>query len=249
MKINEILNEAAGVGTVNSQNSTKDVNPGTIRKNLKAFNLIEGPSVQSTVSAILADSGSSINMLYDSMQSAAQKLVDNRGDVNGMGIVLGGFTSRWMDRFYFNRLQSELHDLVKYYPKSSSTLKKVLMSNLRKYSSLVEYIPDQLIHIGKAEKNADLVKAGRHWAARHAKFQQFLQDLKVSLEDDTTERPSKPSSYGSQMDAAEKIVADILRKIPGKAAGEIRNAIARSSNKIVALQQELANRGIDPNKL
>ena len=32
--------DAAGVGIVNKQNSTKDVGPGTLRKNLKAFNLL-----------------------------------------------------------------------------------------------------------------------------------------------------------------------------------------------------------------
>jgi len=32
--------DAAGVGIVNKQNSTKDVGPGTLRKNLKAFNLV-----------------------------------------------------------------------------------------------------------------------------------------------------------------------------------------------------------------
>ena len=31
--------EAAGVGIVTKQNSTADVGPGTLRKNLKAFNL------------------------------------------------------------------------------------------------------------------------------------------------------------------------------------------------------------------
>lgn len=32
--------DAAGVGIINQQNSTKDVGPGTLRKNLKAFNLV-----------------------------------------------------------------------------------------------------------------------------------------------------------------------------------------------------------------
>ena len=46
MKISEILKEN-GVGIVNAQNSTKDVGPSTTRKNLKAFNLVEGPSLES----------------------------------------------------------------------------------------------------------------------------------------------------------------------------------------------------------
>ena len=35
-----IQEDAAGVGIITKQNSTKDVGPGTIRKNLKAFNLV-----------------------------------------------------------------------------------------------------------------------------------------------------------------------------------------------------------------
>jgi hypothetical protein len=35
-----IKEDAAGVGIITKQNSTKDVGPGTIRKNLKAFNLV-----------------------------------------------------------------------------------------------------------------------------------------------------------------------------------------------------------------
>src|SRR5574343_515166 len=241
MKINEILNETAGVGIVNDQNSTVDVDADTIKKNLKAFELVEGPSLQSTVRSIVSDTGSSINMLYDAMQSAAQKLVDNRGDVRGIGIVLGGFMSRWMDRFYTNRLQSELHDLLKYYPRSTETLKRALIAGMYKYNDVTAIVPEALIRIGKAEKNGDLLKAGHHWVARHNEFKSFIEKLKSSTEDSDSsvgKKDSSGSAIGGQMSAAEKIVADILRKIPGKAAGEIRNAIARSSNKIVALQQE-----------
>lgn len=252
MKISEILKEH-GVGIVNAQNSTKDVGPGTIRKNLKAFNLVEGPSLHSTVSAIVSDTGNSINMLYDAMESAAQKFVDNKGDTKGLAIVLGGFTSRWMDRFYFNRLQSELHDLIKFYPKSSSALKRQLMMGLDKYRAVRDVVPMALIQIGKAEKNADLVKAGMHWEARANQHAQFIDRLKASLEDSPVQTSSSktksPSAIGSQMSAVEALVADILRKLPSKVSGEVRNAIARSENKLVALQKELAKRGIDPNSL
>jgi len=252
MKISEILKEN-GVGIVNAQNSTKDVGPSTTRKNLKAFNLVEGPSLESTVRAIVADTGNSINMLYDAMDSAAKTFVDNQGRTKGLAIVLGGYTSRWMDKFYFNRLQSELHDLTKFYPKSSVKLKQALISGLDKYKDVVEAIPYYLVQIGKFEKNNDLVKAGMHWEARRSRHGNFLDKLKASLEDDTP-TPTKPkdktpSAVGSQMSAVEQLVADVLRKLPQKVAGEIRNAISRSDNKLLALQKELAKRGIDPNSL
>ena len=34
------MEDAAGVGIITKQNTTKDVGPGTIRKNLKAFKLV-----------------------------------------------------------------------------------------------------------------------------------------------------------------------------------------------------------------
>lgn len=252
MKISEILKEN-GVGIVNAQNSTKDVGPSTTRKNLKAFNLVEGPSLESTVRAIVADTGNSINMLYDAMDSAAKTFVDNRGDIKGLPIVLGGLKSRWMDKFYVNRLQSELHDLTKFYPKSAANLRRLLMAGLPNYTMVYEVVPFNLMRIGQIENNNDLLKAGMNWNARAERHKEYVQKLKAELVDDP-KTPPKPkdkatSVYSTQYSMVELVITDALSKLPKKVAGEIRNAIARSDNKLLALQKELAKRGIDPNSL
>lgn len=49
---------------------------------------------------------------------------------------------------------------------------------------------------------------------------------------------------GKQNSAAEDMVNAILGSLPSRIAGDIRNAIARSPNKLQALQREMAARGI-----
>jgi hypothetical protein len=57
---------------------------------------------------------------------------------------------------------------------------------------------------------------------------------------------SDPSNevYSQQRMAVDSIVHATLKRLPTSVSGEIRNAIARSSNKLMALQQELNKRGI-----
>lgn len=128
----------------------------------------------------------------------------------------------------------------------------MLMAGVRDFGLLAKNLPDYLIAIGQAERQPDLVRAGQQWKARHKQYYAALAKLKIDDQDQpVAKKPAAkvPSATGSQMSKVEEIVADILRKIPGKEAGVIRNAIARSANKLVALQQELAKRGIDPSKL
>lgn len=183
MKISEIIIETAGVGIVNSQNNTKDVGPGTIRKNLKAFNLVEGPSVQSTIKAILNDTGTGVNMVYDAIEQAAKKFYDNNGTTKGFGLVAVGYGSQWVDKFYFNRLESELHDLVKYYPKSTRDLRSMLMAGVREFAQLAKNLPDYLIAVGQAERQPDLVRTGQQWKARHKQYYATLAKLKIDDQD------------------------------------------------------------------
>lgn len=49
---------------------------------------------------------------------------------------------------------------------------------------------------------------------------------------------------GKQNAAVDNLINDTLRSLPAKLAGDIRNAISRSGNKLMALQVELNKRGI-----
>ena len=90
------------------------------------------------------------------------------------------------------------------------------------------------------------------------RLQQEFADLRDEL--DSEEREETPAAkqasaekakatqqkatVGSQMSQVEQIVSNVLASLPPKVAGEIRNAISRSGNKLQALQQELTKRGI-----
>lgn len=82
------------------------------------------------------------------------------------------------------------------------------------------------------------------WERLQKKWNEDWGSSSNTREQDTTRRNER-QSQGSQMNQAELIVAQVLKDIPDrKVADDIRRVIARSDNKLVALQQELNRRGI-----
>ena len=82
MKIREILEDAAGVGTITKQNTTKDVKPGDEYKNVKKLNLenfadgkVKGKSRPGRVKR----SGASCKGSVSSLRSKAKKYGGERG--------------------------------------------------------------------------------------------------------------------------------------------------------------------------
>jgi hypothetical protein len=80
-------------------------------------------------------------------------------------------------------------------------------------------------------------------------YEQYLSDLELSDYEDDDEiekapKAPKDPAMGQQRNQAEEIVNNVLRKLPSKIAGDIRNIIARAPNKLQALQQELQKRGV-----
>lgn len=63
---------------------------------------------------------------------------------------------------------------------------------------------------------------------------------------DNSPKDKDKSSIGSQNAAVDAIINDVLNRVDKKVAGEIRNAIAKSGNKLMALQHELKRRDINP---
>jgi hypothetical protein len=73
-----------------------------------------------------------------------------------------------------------------------------------------------------------------------------LHDLEFGQEVAAPVSNAPPSATGHQQQQVDKIVNDVLKSLPSSIAGDIRNAIARSPNKLLALQQELKDRNIKP---
>ena len=218
---------------------------------LKDSTISESPSLETTVRAITNDIGEPVLQVYATLRHMAKQYYDNNGYLKGFQLVAAGVGKRWYDTFYFNRLGKELHHLVGFVPKHSRQLKDLLSDLPKNFNALSIRLPDVLIAIGQEIKAANLTRNALKWKDENKKFKDFLTSLESEEEFDDQE-PAPPSqknkSIGQQANQAEEIVASVLRNLPSKVAGEIRNSIAKSSNKLAALQQELNMRKIKINE-
>jgi hypothetical protein len=221
------------------------------------FELDESNELKGTLRTIANDIAEPITSLYETLKYMAKRYYDSHGDLKGFGMVAGGVGSRWFQTFYFNRLQNELFDLCKQNTKITVPLQQFLrgtevkgkIENAKGFSAISKELPDILATIGAKLNYAPLANNARRWIHNREEYDQYLSDLELSdyEDDDEIERaPKAPKdpAMGQQRSQAEEIVNDVLKKLPSKIAGDIRNAIARSPNKIQALQQELQKRGV-----
>ena len=216
--------------------------------------LQEGTSLETTIRAILNDISEPIAQYYATVSEMARKYAASKGHLDGFGFIMGSAGTRWFDTFYFNKLQKELFHLVRYAPAYTKNLKSFLDTSPTKFSQVERSLPGILEDIGQRAKLAILTKKAQNWM----RLQQEFADLRDEL--DSEEREETPAAkqasaekakatqqkatVGSQMSQVEQIVSNVLASLPPKVAGEIRNAISRSGNKLQALQQELTKRGI-----
>lgn len=207
----------------------------------------EGPSLETTIRAITNDIGTPITQLFHTLKIMAKKYVDNHGDLSGWNLVAGGPPGRWMVEYYPNRLQKELYHLVQYSPKHTGALKKFLSGMSTSFSDLNMSLPSILADIGEKLRAPELTANANKWAQNSAAYREYL----TTLNDDEDSAPiaSKPEKNklpGQQNAQVDQIVNDILQKLPKQVSGDIRNAIARSQNKLQALMLELQKRNIKP---
>ena len=146
----------------------------------------------------------------------------------------------------------ELRHLTQQAPKYSAPLNNFLSGMPKNFSAIAKELPEILMTMGKKMGNKELEEKAAAWIRTRAQYQRFLDNLESQEDDDDNvssirakDKDSK-ATVGAQTDQAEKLVSDILKSLPGNVAGDIRNAIARSPNKLLALQQELAKRKISP---
>jgi len=221
------------------------------------IDLSESNELKGTLRTIANDIGEPITNVYETLKHMAKRFYDSHGDLKGFGMVAGGVGGRWFQTFYFNRLQNELFDLSKQNTKITVPLQQFLrgtevkgkIENAKGFSAISKELPDILAEIGAKLNYAPLANNARRWMHNREEYEQYLSDLELSdyEDDDKIEKaPKAPKDpeMGKQRSQAEDIVNDVLRKLPSKIAGDIRNAIARAPNKLQALQQELQKRGV-----
>jgi hypothetical protein len=220
--------------------------------------LNEGTSLASTARAITNDIGTPISDLFDRIKFSVRRLVDNNGladdgEINGLGLIVGGETGRWINTYWVGKLENELYDLVKYSPKYTSELKNFLMSDEKKnFSALTRNLPGILKDIAKKLGLKSLYENADTWEKSNESYQHFLRQIKKEAAEygssayDSPEpaEVKEPDPVAKQNVAVEAIINDTLSRIDKKQAGEIRNILARSANKLQTLQAELTKRNI-----
>ena len=209
----------------------------------------EGPELKSTLRAISNDIGEPVLQLYSTMKQMAKQFYASKGNLKGFQMVAAGAAARWYNEFYFNKLGKELRHLTQQSPRHAATLNDFLGSLPKNFNALADELPEILAQIGQKIGDRELTRKAQLWTKAKQDFRNYLGELEASGEEDdyddepVAKSPKNPA-IGQQASHAEQIVNDVLSKLPNKVAGDIRNAIARSSNKLQALQAELQKRGV-----
>jgi len=216
--------------------------------------LDEGISIDSSIKSIVA-TGDSIAKVYGDLKTMAEKWVYNNGQLRGFHRNAAGVGKRWYDTFYWGKMENDLRTLLEKNPKAAGKLQDFFNIDRDErghisFTTISKSLPKILYQVGERMDSRDLQRFGRSWFQRQKDYEDFLGRVEREVndeEDDDIPAPAalpKDNVVGRQNAAAEDMVNQILRSIDKKAAGEIRNAIAREPNKLQALQRELTKRNI-----
>jgi hypothetical protein len=229
------------------------VNEGTLE---------ESASLETTLRNIINDIGEPVTGLYDQLKFMAKKYVHDHGELDrGWKMVAQGAGARWVQSFYDGRLKNELYHLTRYNTKNTAELQQFLRGRevngklelKRSFFKIADELPAILEKIGNKLNVPQLAKNAARWQQNSHSYSNYLDSLgDTDTSDPEDENRSarraadKDSKHttGKQFDQIEQIVNSVLSKLPSKIAGDIRNAIARSPNKLQALQIELQKRSI-----
>jgi hypothetical protein len=215
--------------------------------------LSESVSLSSSIKSIVA-TGDSIAKVYGDLKTMAEKWVYNNGQLRGFHRNAAGVGKRWYDTFYWGKMENDLRTLLEKNPKAAAKLQDFFNIDRDErghisFTTISKSLPRILYQVGERMDNQDLQRFGRNWFQRQKDYEDFLSRVESEVNDEADDVPApaalpKDNVVGRQNAAAEDIVNQILRSIDKKAAGEIRNAIAREPNKLQALQRELTKRNI-----
>jgi hypothetical protein len=215
----------------------------------------ESTSIDSSLKIIINDISEPVASVYDKLKFMAKRYVHDHGELNrGWKMVEVGQGARWVQGMYNAQLKGALHALSKYNPKRTGELQQFLggrevngeIELKRSFNNIASELPEILAKIGNYIESPELTKAARRWMQNKTEYENYIDSLGDD-EDDydaPTVKPEKSKLPGQQNAQADQIVNDILRNLPSKVAGDIRNVIARSPNKLQALQAELKKRGV-----
>jgi len=248
----EAFKEATGAGELSEKLYA------AVRKGMgisESYKIAESVSIDSAIKNIVA-TGDSVAKTYGDLKTMAEKWVYNNGTLKGFHRNAAGVGKRWYDTFFWNKMENDLRTLLQKNPKAAAKIQDFL--NIEKddkghvsFNIIGRSLPRILNDVGEKMGNDDLKRFGANWFKRQKDYEDYLGRVEKEVndeedDDDFSPAPKQPKDnvVGRQNAAAEDIVNQILKSIDKKAAGEIRNIIAREPNKLQALQKELAKRNI-----
>ena len=214
----------------------------------------ESTSLKTTLKAIVNDTGEPVTATFETLKYLAKRYVNAHGELDrGWRMVAMSTGAKWTEKFYKDKLKNELYDLVKYRPGDTADLKDFLrgveiggeLETKRSFSNISNNLPQILADLGHKLQEPQLIKNALRWVKNLKDYHAYLASLEADDDDDySAPAPAKSTLPGQQNAQVEQLVNDMLSKLPKNVAGDIRNAIARSPNKLQALQQELTRRNI-----
>lgn len=212
--------------------------------------LTEDVSKEASIKTITDVLSTELPELYRKLSKMAENYYEGHGELGkGFRFISGGQKSQWYHETFTRHLRPSLYNLSKV--AGSDALRRYLSDSVGQAS--FSSIENTLLGILKdiAEKNKISVLHKGVMAAIHARdaYLDKLGDIEASGDDydePKVKEPKQPNAVGQQNAAVENIINDVLSRIDRRTAGEIRQAISRSGNKLQALQQELARRNLNP---
>ena len=219
---------------------------------MKLQDIFEVLSFRSATSVLASHMMSYIQAL-DNLRHYAENALADGMDPRRVRFTMGGPKSRWVAENYMGSrtsagLQSVAFTLKREYPKAEKIFEK--LKDIPMYAGAgtgkgkaFNRIGELLIELG------DKMESVKSMSKKIKELQDKIDKAFDGAADDRKEEKKKDKKkekgvMGVQAVAAEDVVNQVLADLPKEVRGEIRNAIAKSSNKIVALQMELAKRGI-----
>lgn len=212
--------------------------------------LYEDTSAAASVKNIVDIITTQIPDLYRKLSRMAENYAKNHGEIdNGFNLVAGGQKAQWYNDVFFKNLKPALYNLEKGLPYKIRIELHNFLSNttgVGSFRDIQEQLPDILNNIGVVIKNDKLVSAAKTFKATIHQHELLIEKLNTEDEDDVPmqKAPKQPNVIGQQNASVETIINDVLGRIDKKHAGDIRNIVSKSSNKLATLQQELNKRGI-----
>ena len=222
---------------------TEDISPQEALKNIADILTVQYPA------------------LYEQLKMLAENAAKKYDPASGnpfskvVNFITGSQKSKWYNDVFFKHMKPSLYRLAKSVPRNvKDDLTFFLNNNINdgSFKQIETDLLPTLKNVANEINNPKLKSAVQTAMSAMQAYYAFLKKMEIVAvgdyynDDSSPVEPKnrEPSIISKQNTEVENIINDVLGRIDKRQAGEIRNVIAKSSNKLMALNQELSKRGI-----